>query len=122
MADRETWKFEYSEVCKSFHYISDFRGKLLGLLPLASATGIGALLSDGIGTFARSHLMAIALFGLVVTLGLFFYELRNIELCKVLIKRGKWLRDWSCKVVNSVNVRLRLRVLSVQKVQARLSI
>ena len=30
----------YSEVCKSYHAIDDFRMKLLGALPLASLVGI----------------------------------------------------------------------------------
>ncbi|MCM3906110.1 MAG: hypothetical protein ND866_30870 [Pyrinomonadaceae bacterium] len=77
----------YTEVCKSYHAISDFRGKLLALIPIVSGTGISLLLNktDSVNS---SHLLAAGAFGMFVTLGLFFYELRGIQRCKYLISIG----------------------------------
>lgn len=36
----ETLKLEYEKICDSHQAITDFRGKLLGLLPLAAGAGI----------------------------------------------------------------------------------
>ena len=36
---------EYTELCKTYHAISDFRGKLLALLPIVSGAGISLLIS-----------------------------------------------------------------------------
>jgi hypothetical protein len=78
---------EYTEVCKSYHAISEFRGKLLALLPIVSGAGISLLISKGY-SIDSSHLLAVGTFGVLVTLGLFFYELRGIQKCKSLIALG----------------------------------
>jgi quercetin dioxygenase-like cupin family protein len=67
----------YRQICTSYADISDFRGKLLTLLPLATGTGAFLLLERG-----DSNLLGpIGVFGAVVTLGLFMYELRGIQRC-----------------------------------------
>lgn len=78
---------EYSEVCKSYHAISEFRGKLLALIPIVSGTGI-SLLINKTDSAASTHLLPVGVFGMLVTLGLFFYELRGIQRCKYLISLG----------------------------------
>jgi len=83
---------EYTEVCKSFHAISEFRGKLLALLPIVSGAGISLLISKD-DSIDSSHLSAIGIFGVLVTLGLFFYELRGIQKCKSLITLGSKLES-----------------------------
>ncbi len=80
----------YPEVCKSFHGIDDFRARLLGLLPLASGAGIFLLLETNI---AESYLTPVALFGFLVTLGLFVYELRGLQRCQELIKLGAQMEN-----------------------------
>src|SRR5690349_21305564 len=67
----ETMRCEYEEICRSHLAITDFRGKLLGLLPLAAGTGIVLLLRRSTGTQSSALLAAIGLFGAVVTVGLF---------------------------------------------------
>jgi len=84
----------YQEVCKAYHSIDDFRSKLLGLLPLVSGTGIFFLLKDAFTnptkvTLSPSSLVPIGIFGFIVTLGLFFYELHGIRRCIRLIELGK---------------------------------
>ncbi len=84
----------YLEVCKAYHNIDDFRSKLLGLLPLVSGTSIFFLLKDALtnptkGTLSPSSVVPIGIFGFIVTLGLFFYELHGIRRCIGLIELGK---------------------------------
>ncbi len=57
----------YKEVCAGYHAIADFRAKLLGLLPLASAGGIFFLLSDALTDvkkkeFSAAYLVPIGIF------------------------------------------------------------
>jgi hypothetical protein len=82
----------YPEVCKSHAGIADFRARLLALLPLASGSGIFLLLKS---TNAGPTLTAAGVFGFVVTLGLFLYELRGIEDCVLLRARAEYMeRHW----------------------------
>lgn len=77
----------YAEVCKAHGAITDFRGKLLALVPTLS----GAAFTLIIGTrkdFDLRLLLPVGLFGAVVTLGLFCYELRGMLLCVELRNRG----------------------------------
>jgi len=80
----------YDQLCQSYRAIDDFRAKLLGFLPLASAGGAFLLLNDpGKITFAKPFLGPLGLFGFVVTLGLFFYEIYGTRKCHALINAGK---------------------------------
>jgi hypothetical protein len=80
----------YEELCQTYRAIDDFRAKLLGLLPLASIGGVFLLLSnaDKIQS-AKEYLLPLGLFGFVVTLGLFAYELFGIERCHFLLMSGE---------------------------------
>lgn len=87
---------DYSEVCKSHDAITDFRAKLLALLPLASGAGIGVLVTRKGGDVSPTEaglLLALGLFGAVVTAGLFLYELRQIDLCKQLRNHAAWIEN-----------------------------
>ena len=86
-AHRETLQFQYEEICKSHLAITDFRGKLLELLPLAAGTGIFLLL-DNSANIKISLLAAVGVFGVLVTIGLYFYEHRGMNECILLRKRG----------------------------------
>ena len=79
----------YSEVCRSYHAVADFRAKLLALLPIA--TGAGGLLILTRADTVKQYLVPIGIFGGLVTFGLFVYELRGIQRCKALIDAGKEL-------------------------------
>ena len=46
----------YTEVCKSYQAISDFRGKLLALIPIVSGTGISLLINKA-DSVNSSHLL-----------------------------------------------------------------
>jgi hypothetical protein len=80
---------DYSEVCTSHKAITDFRAKLLALLPIASGAAVGVL-----GFTAKNSgglLVALGVFGMVVTIGLFMYEVRQIDLCKQLRNHAEWI-------------------------------
>ena len=86
----------YDQLCQSYRAIDDFRAKLLGFLPLASAGGAFLLLNEVLvnsekSKFAKPFLGPLGLFGFVVTLGLFFYEMYGIRKCDALIRAGKQL-------------------------------
>ncbi len=89
MKDRNVKLTIYRELCASYRAIDDFRAKLLGLLPLATGTGIFLLLGDKTKLNAVApYLGPIGVFGFVVTLGLFSYEIFAIKKCGALISAG----------------------------------
>jgi hypothetical protein len=93
MPDDDNLRTVYRELCTSYHNVDDFRMKLLGLLPLATGTGV-ILLSDALTDekkreFAKQFTRPIGAFGFVITLGLLCYELYGIKKCHRLIQAGK---------------------------------
>src|SRR5690349_24671340 len=95
-APRDDLRAVYAAVCTSYHAIDDFRMKLLGLLPVATATGVIVLLSSKaslLGTTkaqdGRDAMAAIGAIGLLFTLGLFAFEIYGIKKCHYLIEAGR---------------------------------
>jgi hypothetical protein len=99
-------KIGYEQLCKSHGEIDSFRSTLLHLLPVASAGGILLLLNKdvlgenvaAVGATANSAsphallldlLGPIGIFGLVVTLGFFAYEVYGIRKCHAIILAAK---------------------------------
>lgn len=78
----------YMELCNSYHRLKDFRAKLLGFLPLVSGTGIALLLELDIN---KRHLVAVGIFGLAVTIGLYVYEWHGTKLLDKLFEAGETL-------------------------------
>jgi hypothetical protein len=95
MADSQDQRLKvYEQLCSSYRAIDDFRAKLLALLPLATGGGIFLLVGDQTRAKAiEPYLPPIGLFGFVVTLGLFFFELHGILKCTHLIKAGTMLEE-----------------------------
>jgi hypothetical protein len=90
----------YARLCESYHAIDDFRMKLLGLLPVATGTGVFLLLNSNMDLLdsakrqqhtLEQFLTAIGAFGFLFTLGLFAYELFGIKKCHYLIQTGRRL-------------------------------
>jgi len=75
----------YTEVCRAYERIDDFRAKLLGFLPVVSGIGLFLLVgrADPGGTVQhdRELLTFAGSFGAIITLGLLFYEERGIQYC-----------------------------------------
>src|SRR5579864_8533935 len=86
----ENLRLMYTELCKSYQAIADFRAKLLGFLPLASGAGFFALLGNGKDPVPYYAWVA-GLFGFAITLGLFFYELRGLQRSAALEHTGRQL-------------------------------
>lgn len=77
----------YTNLCNNIRVTDDISFKLLGLVPLFSGAGmlVAVLRSE---YFWSPAIYAMAAFGSLVTLGLFRWELRNIQTCLWLIRRG----------------------------------
>jgi hypothetical protein len=86
-------RLAYQEVCKSHQSIADFRAKLLGFLPLASGAGLFAWLDADPGQPVSPYAWVMGIFGFLVTLGLFFYELRGIQRSQALERSGQALES-----------------------------
>lgn len=85
----------YEQICTSYHAIDDFRAKLLALLPFATGAGIFLLLNkDAVTSDSKPFFGPIGLFGFVITLGLFVYEIYGIRKCHALIVSGKQIEGW----------------------------
>jgi hypothetical protein len=82
----------YTNVNNNIRYTDDISFKLLGLVPLFSGSGIlvAVMRSE---YFWSPAIYAIGAFGALVTLGLFRWELRNIQTCVWLIARGAALEE-----------------------------
>lgn len=89
-AGPESLRLLYQETCKSHATITEFRAKLLALLPLASGTGALLLLTGEVNT---RYFGPIGLYGLAITFGLFLYELRGIQNCIALREQAAALEQ-----------------------------
>jgi hypothetical protein len=87
----------YEQLCESYHRVDDLRAKLLGLLPLATAGGILILLDQNDSTASAGQpaltLVAIGVFGCLVTMGLLAYELQGIKRCWLLMQAGQQMEE-----------------------------
>jgi hypothetical protein len=77
----------YDEASNSFHRVDDFRAKLLGFLPLASGTLMSLLVGQD-PKLHDAHVGVLGVFGALITLGLYCYELRGIQRCNILVRLG----------------------------------
>jgi hypothetical protein len=80
----------YEQTCQSYRSIDDFRAKLLGFLPIASAGGL-FLVVQARPENDNQVLIATGLFGIIITLGLLTYEIYGIKRCHLLIESGRRL-------------------------------
>ena len=77
----------YTNLCNSIRFTDDVSFKLLGLVPLFSGSGMLVAVAKS-EWFWSPAIYAIGAFGALITLGLFRWELRNIQTCKWLISCG----------------------------------
>jgi hypothetical protein len=92
MEERENLRTVYKELCSSYRAVDDFRGKLLGFLPLASGMGIFLLIyeKERLANVEKAFL-PMGAFGILITLGLFIFEIYGIRRCTHLIIFGESL-------------------------------
>jgi hypothetical protein len=77
----------YTNLCNSIRFTDDVSFKLLGLVPLFSGSGMLVAVAKS-EWFWSPAIYAIGAFGALITLGLFRWELRNIQTCDWLISCG----------------------------------
>lgn len=82
----------YDQICSQYRALADTRFKLLGLLPAASVIAWTQLFKDEI-TKRPFVGLAIALLGLVVSIGIQIYDQRNNALYNDLISRGRKIEE-----------------------------
>ena len=90
MSPESSMQVLYGEVCNAYHAITEFRGKLLALVPVVSGAGFTLIIGSP-GDVDQRLLLPVGIFGLAATVGLFVYELRGIFLCHELRDRGERL-------------------------------
>jgi hypothetical protein len=91
VAEPETLQKQYEELCRSYRAIEEFRGKLMGLLPLASGVGWITLLTSK--NAPRAVLILVGIVGAVITVGLYIYEARGAQRCRRLMDVAKDLEE-----------------------------
>lgn len=88
----------YAQICTTIRATDDISFKLLGFVPLLSGSAIFVLLFKG-GALTATSVILLCCAGIVVTVGLFCWERRNIKTC-VLFRdaAGKleeyWPEEW----------------------------
>jgi hypothetical protein len=83
-------RMAYQTLCTSYNEVDAIRGKLLSFLPLASS-GIFVLLKDMLSNPKLS--LPIGLFGFLITIGLYIFEIYGTRRCTHLIILGQHLEN-----------------------------
>ncbi len=91
----EELRVVYQELCTSYHNIAEFRSKLLGLLPFVTASSfVATMIGDPSKSLPLARLvLPFGLFGALVTLALFLYEVDQYPQCG-----GADLLDHLCRL------------------------
>ena len=83
----EGLRLDYDQTTQFLHELTDVRIRLLAFVPTISGAAVGLLGEPR----PAAELLGVALIGLVATLGIFVYELRNAQLYDALVKRAREL-------------------------------
>ena len=82
----------YKDITTNIRTTDETSFKLLGLVPLGSGIGAGALTLmkelDALGRYPDAAMAGFSLVGALITFGLFRWELRNIQKCNWFISRA----------------------------------
>lgn len=82
----------YAETCANIRATDDISFKLLGIVPLLSgATLLTFFLKEPVTAEKAPLVITLSLFAALITLGLFRWELRNIQTCSWLRRRAETL-------------------------------
>ena len=85
----------YEQTCTTWRMLVDVRFKLFALVPTVSLISLATVFGGGDATkyFSPKLRLLFACLGLVATLGLLIYELRNSQLHDDLISRGRKIEE-----------------------------
>jgi hypothetical protein len=86
----------FTEICTDIRETDGTSFRLLGLVPLVSGAAILTLMLSK--QVPAEFVMLLGIFGAGVTLGLFRWELRNIQTCSWLIRRAELIQTRSSGV------------------------
>lgn len=82
----------YDQLCQSYRAIDDFRSKLLAALPVVNGAGLFSLIDKLQSKPAKPEVfVAAGVFGALITIGFFAFEIYAIKKCGALITAGKRL-------------------------------
>ena len=87
MEPGEALRLDYDQTIRFVHDFRDLRTKMLAFVPTITGAAVGLLGEPR----PAAELIGIALLGLVATLGIFVYELRNAQLSDAMVRRAKEL-------------------------------
>jgi hypothetical protein len=82
----------YTEIIANIRATDEISFKLLGLVPLVSGTALVAVILQDV-TARPTLIVLFALFAAAVTLGLFRWELRNVQECSRLLRHAEALAE-----------------------------
>lgn len=91
--ERDDLKVISQQLCDSYRAIDDARTKLLGLLTIATGAGILGLSGGNRAGPGSGLSVAVGVFGVVATLGLFSYEIHGIKKCAAFIDAGRLIEE-----------------------------
>jgi hypothetical protein len=84
----------YAETCSNIRATDDISFKLMGIVPvLSGATLLTLFIKGPIPPENGRLVVALSLFAAMITLGLFRWELRNIQRCTWLLKRAEAMEE-----------------------------
>jgi hypothetical protein len=84
----------YAETCSNIRATDDISFKLMGIVPVLSGATLLTLFIKGPIPPENPRLVtALSLFAAMITLGLFRWELRNIQRCTWLLKRAEAMEE-----------------------------
>jgi len=83
----EAPRLDYDQTTRHVHAFTDLRTKMLAFVPTITGAAVGLLGEPR----PASELIGVSLLGLVATLGIFVYELRNAQLYDAMVQRAKEL-------------------------------
>jgi hypothetical protein len=110
----DSLSMEYSEVASAFRALTDIRFKLLNFLPFVSGATFAVAVSQNLANLGT---LALAAFGLIVTIGLTTYNARNDQLYNELVGRAADLERRlglpDGNYANRPRAWLRLRILGI---------
>ena len=85
--DLQKLQLDYQLTIDQFQMLADIRFKLLAFVPTLAGAAIAFFTKTG----APETALAVGILGFVMTIGIFFYDIRNTQFYDAAIHRAKWL-------------------------------
>jgi hypothetical protein len=89
MVAEEQLRLEYDQATELIRTLTDARFKLLALVPTIAGAAVGLLGSRR----SAAELLAVGLLGLLATVGILLYELRNTQIADAMLRHAQTLEQ-----------------------------